>query len=118
MIIGGIAGILTAYFLHQSGIKYMLVERDRICGENTQNTTARITVQHGIIYNMLLRNGGEFAAKQYFKVNTAAFDRYAELCRIISCDYEIKDIIRLQDIIIIAKIAYKLLEHIRCCCMF
>ena len=27
---GGIAGILTAYFLRQNGIKYMLVEKDRI----------------------------------------------------------------------------------------
>lgn len=46
LIIGGMAGILTAYFLHQNGIKYMLVEKDRICGENTRNTTAKITVQH------------------------------------------------------------------------
>ena len=45
---GGIAGILTAYFLRQNGIKYMLVEKDRICGENTRNTTAKITVQHGL----------------------------------------------------------------------
>lgn len=44
---GGMAGILTAYFLHQNGIKYMLVEKDRICGENTRNTTAKITVQRG-----------------------------------------------------------------------
>ena len=88
---GGIAGILTAYFLHQSGIKYILVEKNRICGENTQNTTAKITVQHGLIYNRLLRNDGETAAKQYFKANTAAFEQYAELCRNILCDYEIKD---------------------------
>ena len=88
---GGIAGILTAYFLRQNGIKYMLVEKDRICGENTRNTTAKITVQHGLIYHKLLRRGGESAAKQYFKANTAAFDRYAELCRTVQCDYEIKD---------------------------
>lgn len=88
---GGIAGILTAYFLHQSGIKYILVEKNRICGENTQNTTAKITVQHGLIYNQLLRSYGETAAKQYFIANTAAFEQYGELCRNIQCDYEIKD---------------------------
>lgn len=88
---GGIAGILTAYFLHQSGIKYILVEKNRICGENTQNTTAKITVQHGLIYNQLLRSYGETAAKQYFIANAAAFEQYGELCRNIQCDYEIKD---------------------------
>ena len=55
---GGLAGILTAYFLHRSGIKYLLVEKGRICGENTQNTTAKITVQHGLIYSKLLKSGG------------------------------------------------------------
>lgn len=88
---GGIAGILTAYFLHRNGIKYMLVEKDRICGENTQNTTAKITVQHGFLYHRLLRSGGVSAVKQYCKANTAALGRYAELCRNIQCDYEIKD---------------------------
>ena len=28
---GGIAGMLTAYFLHRNGVKYVLVEKDRIC---------------------------------------------------------------------------------------
>lgn len=88
---GGIAGILTAYFLHRSGIPYILVEKNRICGENTQNTTAKITVQNGLIYQKILRSGGEDAAKQYYRANNAAFEKYAELCRDIRCDYERKD---------------------------
>lgn len=88
---GGIAGILTAYFLHQSGIKYILVEKNRICGENTQNTTAKITIQHGLIYSKLLKSSGEYAAKQYLKANTAAFEKYVEICRNINCNYETKD---------------------------
>ena len=46
---GGIAGILTAYFLHQRNIPYMLVEKGRICSGTTQNTTAKITLSNGII---------------------------------------------------------------------
>ena len=88
---GGIAGILTAYFLHRSGIPYIFVEKNRICGENTQNTTAKITVQNGLIYQKILRSGGEDAAKQYYRANNAAFEKYAELCRDIRCDYERKD---------------------------
>lgn len=47
---GGIAGILTAYFLHKNGVKYALVEKGRICSGTTGNTTAKITYQHGLIY--------------------------------------------------------------------
>lgn len=88
---GGIAGVLTAYFLQQKGVKYILVEKDRICGENTQNTTAKITVQHGLIYSRLFRSGGVYTAEKYLKANTAALNKYAELCRDIDCDFEIRD---------------------------
>lgn len=88
---GGIAGVLTAYFLHQNGVKYMLAEKDRICGGNTQNTTAKITAQHGLIYDKILRSGGVEEAKKYLEANTAALDKYAELCKNIDCDFERKD---------------------------
>ena len=50
---GGIAGILTAYFLQQNGVDYVLVEKGRICSGTTQNTTAKITVQHGLVYQKI-----------------------------------------------------------------
>ena len=40
---GGAAGLLTAYFLDKSGVNYILVEKGRICGGVTKNTTAKIT---------------------------------------------------------------------------
>lgn len=88
---GGIAGLLTAYFLHENGVKYMLVEKGRICGGNTQNTTAKITAQHGLIYDKILRSGGEESARKYLDANTAALNKYAELCKGIDCDFERKD---------------------------
>ncbi len=88
---GGIAGILTAWFLQQNGVEYVLVEKDRICGKNTQNTTAKISVQHGLIYDKLIRSGGVETAQKYLQANQTAFDRYAELCSQIPCDYEIRD---------------------------
>lgn len=88
---GGIAGILTAYLLHKNGVKYILVEKDRICSGTTKNTTAKITVQHGLIYQKLLMSGGLDTAQKYFLANQKAFNMYAELCRNIDCDYEIKD---------------------------
>lgn len=88
---GGIAGILTAYFLHQNGVKHILVEKDRICSGTTQNTTAKITFQHGLIYQKILKNSGIEVARKYLNANRLAFKKYAEMCRNIECDYEIRD---------------------------
>lgn len=88
---GGIAGILTAYFLQEKGVSYVLAEKDRICGGTTGNTTAKITFQHGLIYDKILRGEGSEKAKAYLQANRKAFEKYAELCKNIDCDYEIKD---------------------------
>lgn len=88
---GGIAGLLTAYFLQQNGVKYLLVEKDRICSGVTQNTTAKITYAHGLIYEKLLKTKGFNIAQGYLMANKEACDKYYELCRDIDCDYEIKD---------------------------
>lgn len=88
---GGIAGILTAYFLQEKGIHYVLVEKDKICSGTTGNTTAKITFQHGLVYDKILRSEGIEKAKIYLQANKAAFEKYAELCKNIDCDYEIKD---------------------------
>lgn len=88
---GGIAGILTAYFLHKRGVDYALVEKNRLCSENTQNTTAKITFQHGLIYSKILKESGLEAAQMYLAANQAAFEEYAHLCDGLDCDYEIKD---------------------------
>lgn len=88
---GGIAGILTAYLLHEKGVRYVLVEKGRICSGTTGNTTAKITFQHGLIYDKILKSDGTEAACKYLAANRAAFDKYAELCGKTDCDYEIKD---------------------------
>ena len=88
---GGITGILTAYFLEEEKVPYILVEKDRICGGTTGNTTAKITIQHGLIYHEFLRRIGVQNARLYLRANQMAFDRFAELCSGIECDYERKD---------------------------
>lgn len=88
---GGIAGILTAYFLHQKGVKYILAEKDSICSKTTQNTTAKITVQHGLIYQKILKSSAAEGAEKYLMANEKAFEKYAELCKNIDCGYEIRD---------------------------
>ncbi len=88
---GGIAGILCAYMLQKSGVDYILIEADRIGKGVTQNTTAKITFQHGLIYNKLIKKYGIEAARLYFEANKKALDRYWEICKNIDCDFKEKD---------------------------
>lgn len=88
---GGLAGILCAYFLKQKGVDYILAEGGKICSGTTANTTAKITSQHGLIYNKILKKSGTEKASMYLHANQMAAKEYNKLCRNIDCDYEIKD---------------------------
>lgn len=84
---GGLCGILCAHSLQQEGIDYILVEGDRIGQGITKNTTAKITAQHGLIYNKLLQKLGEENARIYLSSNLAAVSEYERLCGDIDCDF-------------------------------
>lgn len=84
---GGITGILCAYFLKERGIDCVLVERDRLCHGVTGNTTAKITAQHGLIYDKLLRHAGLEKTKLYLEANWWAIRKYEELAGQIDCDF-------------------------------
>ena len=84
------AGGLCAYMLQQAGIPYVLAEAQSICSGITKNTTAKITVQHSLIYDKLIRKFGVEKARQYLEANESALCKYRELCRDIDCDYEEK----------------------------
>jgi len=74
-IIGaGITGIMTAYMLLDSGLKICLIDKGEICSGVTENTTAKITSQHGLIYNYLEVTFGEEFAKLYLESNERAID--------------------------------------------
>ena len=88
---GGITGILCAYMLKQAGVEYVLVEADTICSGITKNTTAKITVQHGLVYHKLVKQFGIETAALYYRANQEALETYTELCAGIACDFERKD---------------------------
>ncbi len=88
---GGMAGILCAYRLHQAGVPYLLAEAESIGNGTTKNTTAKLTSQHGLIYERLIRLFGTERAKQYLTANQEALEAYQELCRGIRCGFEEKD---------------------------
>lgn len=88
---GGITGLLCAHRLAKAGIDYALVEAKTICSGVTENTTAKLTAQHGLIYHRVLKKYGEVKARQYWEANRAALESYRKLCGSIDCGYEEKD---------------------------
>ena len=88
---GGMAGLLCTWKLKQAGIDCLLVEQDRLCSRITKNTTAKITVQHGLIYHKLIRTFGVDKAELYLKANQAALEQYKSYCKTIDCDIETQD---------------------------
>lgn len=88
---GGLCGVLCAYFLKLAGVDYLLVEADTIGSGVTKNTTAKITSQHRLIYDRLLRTKGREAAAAYLWANEKAIAEYRRLAAQIDCDFEDRD---------------------------
>ena len=76
---GGIAGILTAWLLQEKGVDTVLLEADRICSGQTGNTTAKITLQHGLIYHKLIEKSGREQAGLYAEANRLAIAEYERI---------------------------------------
>lgn len=88
---GGMAGLLCAYQLHQAGVPYVLAEAATLCSGVTKNTTAKLTIQHGLIYHKLITRFGVERARGYLAAQEEALGRYRTLCRHLDCDYEEQD---------------------------
>lgn len=86
----GMAGILIACALQDAGCGVVVLEANRIAGGQSRNTTAKITSQHGMIYQRLTQTLGKEAARQYARANEDALHAYGLLIkgRHIDCDFE------------------------------
>lgn len=78
---GGMAGLLTAYFLQKKGIETVVLEATHIAGGQTQNTTAKITSQHGLFYADACKKIGRQRAREYAMANEMAISRFEEVIR-------------------------------------
>ena len=88
----GMTGILTAYYLQKEGRKVVVLEAKEIGSGQTQNTTAKVTSQHGLIYHSLLKQYGKEKAQQYALANETAIYEYQNIITDlrIDCDFEHK----------------------------
>lgn len=88
---GGLCGVLCAYLLKQEDVNCLLLEGRTIGSGITENTTAKITSQHGLIYDELLRKEGQERAMKYLAANQMALAKYGEMAKKVPCDFEEKD---------------------------
>lgn len=87
---GGITGIVTSYLLSKKGCKVVLLESDTILTGTTGYTTAKVTAQHGLIYDELIQHMGIDKAKLYYEANMEAMKFVEESVKNlhIKCDLE------------------------------
>lgn len=86
---GGMAGVLTSHFLGNSGLHTILLEADVVGSGQTGNTTAKITFQHGLVYDRLVRQFGAEKARLYAAANRWAVEEFGQIVRRqkIACDF-------------------------------
>jgi glycine/D-amino acid oxidase-like deaminating enzyme/nitrite reductase/ring-hydroxylating ferredoxin subunit len=74
---GGIVGVTAAHECASAGRAVALLESDRVVEGVTGKTTAKVTVQHGLVYADLLEAHGRETARQYAEANSAAIEAVA-----------------------------------------
>ena len=86
---GGITGLTAAVLLKRLGKTVAVIEARRIAEGVTGHTTAKVTSQHKLIYDMLIKRYGEQKARLYAEANEAAIDRIEAFVneKSIDCDF-------------------------------
>lgn len=86
---GGIAGLMTAYFLKQAGKKVAIIEARRIASGTTGHTTAHLSIAHELVYHELIANFGKEKALDYAQANQEGIELVEKISRLekIDCDF-------------------------------
>lgn len=86
---GGMTGITAAYLLKREGYKVAVIDAGRIALGTSGHTTAKITIQHELIYDKIQSSLGKEAAKTYADSNHTALRFIADLVKEknIDCDF-------------------------------
>ncbi|WP_221567066.1 FAD-dependent oxidoreductase [Alkalihalobacillus sp. TS-13] len=89
----GITGITTAYLLVKQGYDVVLLDAGQIVSGATGYTTAKISAQHGLVYDQLIKTIGEEKAKLYYEANQDALKMIDDIRKKheIDCDFSYQD---------------------------
>ncbi len=87
---GGLSGICTAYHLNETSLKTVVVDKDSLGAHTSSHSSAKVTVLHGLVYNQIAKNYGNYFAYLYYKSNLEAMNRIKQTIDInhIDCGCE------------------------------
>ena len=90
---GGLFGLTTAYYLTLLGKKVIVLEKGEIGEKASGNTTGKITSQHGLFYDHLIKDFGEKYAHKYLEANEQGIKNIKEIIENekIECDFSEKN---------------------------
>ncbi|KMJ56940.1 (2Fe-2S)-binding protein [Bacillus sp. LL01] len=86
----GITGITTAYLLAKEGLDVVLLEAGQVIGGTTGFTTAKISSQHGLIYQELLQQHGEEKARLYYEANQEGLAFIHDTIELLQLDCDLR----------------------------
>lgn len=90
LIIGaGLTGINTAFLLMNKGYKIAVVDCKKIGYGTSSKSSANITIQHGLIYDYLIRNFGKEVAKNYYLANLDGLKFYENVINNLNIDCDL-----------------------------
>ncbi|HEX3732591.1 MAG TPA: FAD-dependent oxidoreductase [Mycobacteriales bacterium] len=87
---GGIAGIATAWELVRAGREVVVIEADHLLAATTGNTTAKLSAQHGLIYDRLRSTLGESTSRAYGHDQLDAVEYVAAVADELGIDCDIE----------------------------
>jgi glycine/D-amino acid oxidase-like deaminating enzyme/nitrite reductase/ring-hydroxylating ferredoxin subunit len=84
----GIVGLTTAVLLARTGRRVIVLDRRGVGAVTSGNTTAKMTVLHGLRYARITRKRGPSAARAYAEANTAGLHWLVEEARLAGAAVE------------------------------
>lgn len=89
----GLSGLLCAYQLQNQFRDIVLIESDEICYGASGRNTGKLSSQHGLNYQTILKYHGIEKTTQYYLENQNAISSFKEIIDQyeIDCDFTIKD---------------------------
>lgn len=90
---GGITGITAGYLLRKAGLNVAILEAGNLLNGTTGHTTAKVTAQHGLIYDEFIQHFGEEKAKLYYQSADRSLQFVKKMIQEkgIDCDYSVED---------------------------